>query len=683
MEIILAKTAGYCIGVKTAVDKLYQQIEQGETNLVTYGPIIHNKHVTQDLAKRGVHAIESMESLNGIAGTVVIRTHGIPPKVYDYMEGNNISYKDYTCPFVKKIHRIVQNEYAKGRNIIIIGNAAHPEIIGINGFAKDTSITVQTLKQAQELQLEQDKNYSVVVQTTFHIENFEKIVEVLKNKAENIEIYNTICSATTERQIEAGELSKKVDKMIVIGDKSSANSNKLYEVCKENCENTYFIENIDEIELNIFETRDKIGITAGASTPAAVIKEAVTKMSKLENDTQQTFEEMLDSSLITLHTGDVVKGTVLQITNNEISVNLNYKSDGIVARDELSDDPNADPKEMFSVGDEIEVYVMKVNDGDGNVILSHKRIEEQKNVATIETAFKEKTVLKGKVVDVVKGGLMARINGVKVFVPSSQVSSRFVDDLHKFKGQDLDFHIIEFNRERRRMVAGRKELAQQEEQRKKQEAIAQLEVGMEVEGTISRMVGFGVFVDLGNIDGLIHITELSWNRNKKPSSLFNVGDHVKARVLKIDVEKLKISLSIKDMLGDPWNDAKEKYPIGSIVVGRVVRMVKFGAFVELESGVDGLIHISQISKNHVSRTEDILRIGQDVHVKIIDLDKENKKISLSKKEADAEMEAKESSQQEPDQLTEEKTEETQEGYNENKTDATEEVDKEDTTETEV
>ena len=635
MEIILAKAAGYCIGVKMAVDKLYDQINQGDTPLATYGPIIHNKHVTNDLTKRGVHIIDNFE--NVADRTVVIRAHGVPPKVYDHMDKNNIKYKDYTCPFVKKIHRIVEREQASGNIVIIVGEPSHPEIIGINGFAGNMGVVIHTLEQASELTLEQGKAYSVVVQTTFQSSMFEEIVATLKNKAENLKIFDTICDATIKRQSEAVELSKKVDKMIVIGDKTSANSNKLYKVCKQNCENTYFIESINEIELNIFKTNDKIGITAGASTPAAVIKEAVTKMSELENNNQQTFEEMLDSSFVTLHTGDVVKGTVLQITNNEVSVNLNYKSDGIITKDELSDDASVNPKDMFNIGDEIEVYVMKVNDGDGNVLLSRKRIEEQKNVATIEEAFKEKTVLKGKVVDVVKGGLMARINGVKVFVPSSQVSSRFVDDLHKFKGQELNFHIIEFNRERRRMVAGRKELAQQEELQKKQEAIAALEVGMKVEGVVSRMVGFGVFVDLGSIDGLIHITELSWNRNKKPSSLFNIGDKVEARVLKIDPEKLKISLSIKNLLGDPWDKVEEKYPVGSIVEGRVVRMVKFGAFVELESGVDGLIHISQISKNHVTKAEDILKIGQDVQVKIIDLDKENKKISLSKKEADTEL----------------------------------------------
>lgn len=632
MEIILAETAGYCIGVKMAVDKVYENLKTKD--IVTYGPLIHNKHVTDDLKQKGVDIIENLENVQD--KTVVIRTHGVHPKVYNVMDKNNINYIDYTCPFVKKIHRIAEKQKNEGRNVIIIGDPAHPEIIGINGFSQDSSLVVKTIEDANSLVLEKDKPYSVVVQTTFQTSVFNEIVEIIKTKADNVIISNTICNATFERQSEAEELSKKVDKMIVIGDKSSSNSNKLYIICKKNCENTYFIESISEIELNIFSANDKIGITAGASTPAAVIKEAVSKLSELEKN-DQTFEEMLESSFVQIHTGDIVKGTVLQITNNEVSVNLNHKSDGVISKDELSDEPNVDPKTLYNVGDEIEVYVIKVNDGEGNVILSRKRIEEQKNIATIEEAYKEKTVLKGRVIDVIKGGLMARINGIKVFVPSSQVSSRFVDDLHKFKGQELNFQIIEFNKERRRMVAGRKELAIKEEIQKKQEAIEKLEVGMEVEGKISRMVGFGIFVDLGNIDGLIHITELSWNRNKKTTSLYNIGDTIKAKVLKIDAERLKVSLSIKDLLGNPWDNLEEKYPVGSIASGKVVRMVKFGAFVELENGVDGLIHISQISVKHVTKVEDILEIGQNVSVKIMDIDKENKKISLSKKEADLEL----------------------------------------------
>ena len=634
-KVILAQTAGYCIGVKMAVDGVYENIDQYKQ--VTYGPIIHNKHVTGDLKTRGVKIITALDELKMVKEdeTVVIRAHGVPPIAYETMDKNQVNYKDYTCPYVKKIHRIVKKHTENGDTVIIVGEHVHPEIIGINGFTGDTSLVVRTHEEAQALTLDPGKNYVVVVQTTFITPVFEEIVEIVKNKAENVSVYNTICSATIERQDEAEELSKKVTKMIVIGDRTSSNSNKLYKICKKNCEDTYFVESIAEINLNNFVKSDIIGITAGASTPTAVIKEGFITMSNLDNE--QTFEQLLESSFKNLHTGEVVKGEIIQVSGNEVHVNLNYKSDGVIHRNELTDDANLDLKTAYKVGDMIEAVVLRVNDGEGNVQLSHKRIEEQKHLADLEEAYNNKTVVTGKVVDVIKGGMMARIFGVKVFVPSSQAASRFVEDLNQFKGKELNFHIIEFNQEKRRILAGRKELAAAEEVAAKTAAIAKLEEGMVVTGTVSRMVGFGVFVDLGDIDGLIHISEISWNRNKKPSSLFEIGDKIEVKILTIDREKLKISLSVKDLLGDPWADVAGKFPEGSLAKGKVVRMVKFGAFVELENGVDGLIHISQISTKHIARAEDALRIGQDVNVKIMEIDMEAKRISLSKKEADLEL----------------------------------------------
>ena len=629
MEIALAKSAGFCFGVKNAVEGVYEELKNQP--LVTYGPIIHNKHVTEDLEANGVRIIENFGQLKN--ETVVIRCHGVPLDVFEYMDKNNINYIDYTCPYVKKIHKKVKQNQDSGYEIIIIGDKNHPEVIGIHGHAQNKALIIKDSEEAKNISFDKSKKYVVVVQTTYKKNVFEDTVAIIKASHPEIEIHNTICNATSIRQEEAIKLSQNVQHMIVLGDKSSSNSTKLYEVCKNNCKNTYFIENISEIRLNIFKTNDRIGITAGASTPPAVIKEALYNMN--ENDkNNQTFEEMLDSSFITLHTGDVVKGSIIQITHNEVSVNLGYKSDGVISKDEMSDDPSFDPKAFFNIGDEVEAIVLRVNDGEGNVLLSRKRIADQKNIALIEEAFNNKSVVKGKVVDTVKGGLMVMICDVKVFVPSSQISSRFVDDLTSFKGCEFDFNIIEFNREKRRMVAGRKELAQQEERRKKQAALEKLEAGMEVEGTVSRIVGFGVFVDLGDIDGLIHITELSWVRNRKPSSLFAVGDKVRVLVLNVDREKEKVSLSAKALEGDPWADIEEKYAVDQVVEGKIVRMIQFGAFVELESGVDGLIHISQISRKRIGKVEDVLKIGEIVNVKIIGVDKENKKISLSKKEVD-------------------------------------------------
>lgn len=348
----------------------------------------------------------------------------------------------------------------------------------------------------------------------------------------------------------------------------------------------------------------------------------------------ENFEEMLDQSLITLHTGDVVKGTVIGVNNGEVSVNLGYKSDGIIPKNEFSENPDIDPADVVKPDDEIEVYVVRVNDGEGNVLVSRKRLEANKGYEEIEEAFNNKTVIKGKIIDIVKGGLIALINNKRVFVPSSQISNRFVEDLNEFKNKEFDFNILEFDKSKRRIIAGRKELVQKEIAAKRQQIFESINAGDRIEGTVSRIVDFGAFVDIGGVDGLIHISEMSWGRVKKVSDVLSEGDKVTVTVLDVNSEKGKISLSLKDINNDPWKSAPEKYTIGNIVEGKVVRMVPFGAFVELEEGVDGLIHVSQISYKHIAKPDDVLEIGQVVKAKVTDFDAENKKISLSIKEAD-------------------------------------------------
>ena len=636
-EVLLAETAGFCVGVKMAVDKTYAQLDQLEPgrNLATYGPIIHNKHVTGDLENRGVPILTDLEQTPDDT-TVVIRSHGVPREAYETMAQKAIPYQDYTCPFVKKIHRIGEKEYNAGKKIIIVGDHVHPEIIGINSFSGGESIILKTMEEVEQLVLDENQAYAVVVQTTFQDKVFEEIAAAIKAKrhyANQVTVHNTICNATLERQSEADELSKKVDAMIVIGDPSSANSNKLYKICKENCENTHFVQSIQDLDLNYFQKSVRIGITAGASTPVAVIREAVSTMSELNND-EKSFEEMLNETMVPLHSGAVVKGTVLSVSPVEVSVNLNYKADGVISKDELSEDPTYDPTKEFKTGDEIEVFVVKINDGDGNVILSRKRIEDQKNKQLIEQAYENQDIVRGKVIDIVKGGLIALIFGVRIFVPASQMSGRFIQDLKQYKDQELDFKIIEFNRERNRMVAGRKELAMAEEAASREALISSFTVGSEVTGKVSRIVEFGLFVDLGGVDGLVHLSEISWDRKANHKKLFTEGDSVTVRIMKIDTEKQKISLSIKDIQGNPWLGIEERFPVGSLVDATVVRLVTFGAFAEIEPGIDGLIHISQISHKRVEKPEDALSLGDNVKVQIVEISQESRKISLSKKMAD-------------------------------------------------
>lgn len=641
MEIITAKSAGFCFGVNRAIEACYNEIEKGG-RIVTYGPLIHNKNVNKDLENKGVKSVDTLDGCEG--ATVIIRSHGVGKAVYDELERRNIHYVDGTCPFVKKIHNIVRKKRDEGYEIIIIGDGKHPEVIGINGWCDNSAITIDNVDDAQKLILDDEKKYAVVVQTTFRESKYYDILKILKEKSKKITEENTICSATEERQTEAVKISQNVDKMLVIGDKGSSNTQKLYEICRKNCRNTYYIETIEDLVLNNCKFNDKIGITAGASTPPAIIKEVITTMSEMDGvkntmeGEELTFEQMLNDSFVTLHTGDVVKGTVISTAGEEVSVNLGYKSDGIIPRGEFSSDASVVPSKVVQPGDEIEVFVVRVNDGDGNVLLSKKKVESQKGMEEIEKAFEEKATVTGKVVKIVKGGLIAVANGIQVFIPSSQVAGRFVEDLSVYDGTELTFNIIELDRAKHRIIGGRKALLAKEAEEKKAAVFATLEAGKKVTGTVSRITDFGAFVDLGGVDGLIHISEMSWGRISNPKEVLSEGDTVEVVVLDVDKEKSKISLSLKDVNPNPWTMAAEKYVVGSVVEGKVVRMVPFGAFIELEPGVDGLVHISQIANKRVEKPEDELKIGETIKVKVIDVNAEQKKISLSKKEAEAPVE---------------------------------------------
>ena len=636
----MAESAGFCFGVKRAIEMAYAAIKT-EHPLYSYGQLIHNKTVTDDLAAKGLQITEDLDSME--AGTLLIRSHGVGKELYDKAEEKGLRILDGTCPFVKKIHQIVQQQQEAGKGILVVGDGAHPEVIGICGWCQNQAVILEDEQAAREKDIPPKDSYAVVVQTTFRQEKFDKILQILQERGISMQVFQTICSATEKRQTEAEELSKCVDKMIVIGGKNSSNTQKLVEICAKNCGNTVHIETICDLVLNNFGKDDKIGITAGASTPPAIIKEVVVTMSEalenavqnLEGSEEATFEQMLEESLVTLHTGDVVKGTVIQVVNEEVSVNLGFKSDGIISRGEFSSDPNVIPSKTVQPGDEIEVFVVRVNDGDGNVMLSRKRIETQKGIEEIETAYNDKTVVTGVVEKVVKGGLIAVVNGVNVFIPSSQVSNRFIEDLSVFNGQKLEFNIIEVDRVKRRFIGGRKALVEQEIAAKRAALFETIQAGSKVTGTVSRLTDFGAFVDLGGVDGLIHISEMSWGRISNPREVLKEGQTVEVFVLDVDKEKGKISLSLKDADMNPWKLAADKYAVGSIVEGKVVRMVPFGAFVELEPGVDGLVHISQIANKHVVKPEDELKVGEMIKVKVLEVNPEQKKISLSKRQADA------------------------------------------------
>lgn len=642
MEIEIAKSAGFCFGVQRAMDTVLDAAKASKNKLYTYGDLIHNKEAIRLLEEKGVSVCYDLKDVKNTDSTVFIRAHGVPPNIFDEINEKGFDCVDLTCPYVKKIHKIV-DKAKKDSIIIIIGDRMHPEVVGINGWAGGNAVIINTTEEATALNPNDfDKKVTLVVQTTFNHLVFESIKTILLEKFNDINIFNTTCTATAIRQKEAINLSKNCDIMLVVGDKKSANSKKLYDLCVQNGKKTFFLETFYDLELKNFKKDVKIGITAGASTMRKTLKEVAQFMSEFEKnvDNEQfedsmSFAEMLEGSLVTLHNGDIVKGSVISISSTqEVSVNLNFKSDGIIERGEYSSDPSVVPSQELKPGDEIEVFVMKVNDGDGNVLLSKKRLESQKNMEFVEKAFENNEVIEVKVVEIVKAGLIGLYKGVRIFVPYSQVSNRYVEDINVYKGTTLNIKILELDKTKRRIVGGRKELARAEEEARRAEVFAKLENGQKVSGTVSRIVDFGAFVDLGGVDGLIHISEMSWGSIRNPKEVLKEGQTVTVVVLDVNREKGKIALSLKDVSEDPWKNIEERYQKGQIVTGKVARIAPFGAFVELEEGVDGLVHISQISAKRIEHCEDELTPGEEIKVMIMELDPAKRKISLSKKEVD-------------------------------------------------
>lgn len=631
LEIIVAKTAGFCFGVNKAVSAVNELIDDEKGQIYTYGPIIHNEQVVGELTAKGVKVVNCVDDIDK-TGSIVIRAHGITPEIYEEIKSRNMTIIDATCPYVKKIHYLVKEKKEEGYQIIIIGDRQHPEVIGINGWCDNAAIILDSVSEAEALPQSQNKA-CVVAQTTITYEKWKNINDCLKKKYENIIKFDTICNATSKRQSEAEEIAGQVDMMLVLGGKNSSNTQNLYEICKKHCANTVKIETSGELPPVDIKNIKKIGITAGASTPDWVIKEVIQRMEELnKHDNEMSFKEAFENFDVKLESGKVVKGKIIGYNNSEVFIDLGYKSDGIIPVDEFSDDPDFKPEKLLKVGDEVEVYVVRVNDGEGNVLLSKKKVDAIKGWDDIEAAYENKTTVKAKVVDVVNGGVIATANGVRVFIPASQISDRFVKDLKEFLKHVLNVRIVEFNKQKRKVVGSAKVILQEEKATVANEFWSNVEIGKMYKGTVKSLMDFGAFVDIGGVDGLVHISELSWGKIKHPSDVLKVGDQVEVYVMEVDKEKGRISLGYKKTEDNPWFKAEEKYAVGNVIKGKVVRLVPFGAFVELEPGIDGLVHISQISNVRIAKPGDVLEIGQEVEAKVTELNLETKKVGLSIKE---------------------------------------------------
>ena len=634
MNILLAKTAGFCYGVNRAVDLVEEAIASGKPT-VTLGPIAHNRHLVGRFDAQGVRVVTTLDEIPA-GSTVVIRSHGIPRRIYEALQNMDVEVIDATCPSVKRIHGLVAKAEKAGRQPIIIGTPTHPEVEAIAGWCEHPLVFSDAESLENWLNLSPEHRnlpVTVVSQTTSTQFLWNSCKKIIKKVCTNHEIFDTICRATENRQAEAAKLAESCRAMIVVGDRNSSNTGRLAHICAEHCANVALVDSADELDPATYRCYDTIGITAGASTPAWIIKEVYQTMSEMNNTVdavaEESFEAMLENSIKTLNTGDKVFGTVTAIGSTEVQIDLGTKHAGYIPYDEVSADPSVKPEDVLKVGDEIEVFVVRVNDQEGTVQLSRKKLEGMKVWDDVEKACEEKTPVEGIITEENKGGVVANVKGVRVFIPASQTGVAKGGDLSELKGQTVKLRITEFNRARRRVVGSIRDINREARKAAVEKIWSEIEVGKKYTGTVKSMTSYGAFVDIGGVDGMVHISELSWGRIKSPEEVVKVGDTIEVYVIKFDPEKRKISLGYKTPEMNPWNQFCAKYNVGDVAHVKIVKIVDFGAFAEILPDVDGLIHISQVADHRVDKVSDVLAEGQEVDAKIIDVDNDRKRISLS------------------------------------------------------
>ncbi|SHM74740.1 4-hydroxy-3-methylbut-2-enyl diphosphate reductase [Caldanaerovirga acetigignens] len=614
MQIILAEHAGFCFGVKNAIKLLDDLIKEGEKTY-TLGPIVHNRQVVESYEKQGIKAVELDDVKEG---NLVIRTHGVPPDVINQARQKGLNVVDATCPFVKRVHKLAKDLSDKGYFVVIIGDPNHPEVKGIKGWCGVDAAVIENEEDAREFYT--DKKVGVVVQTTQIEENVNKIMKILKEKLDIVFFYNTRCNATQQRQEAAKKVAEMVDVMLVIGGKNSSNTKKLAQVCKDTGARVYHIETADEIKSEWFSKAERVGITAGASTPDWIIKEVVAKMEQISK--KSDFSE-----------GQIVEGIVEKVTDKEVLVNVGYKSDGIIPLKELSYVPFASPSEVVKVGEKIKVMILKLEDKNGELILSKKRADVIEGWQKLEYIYKENGTVKGKVVENVKGGLLVNVEGLRGFVPASHADLKYIEDLASLVGKELNLKILEMDKDKKRIVLSHKLFLEEENEKAKEKIWEKVKEGQVIKGVVKKITDFGAFVDIGGFDGLLHISDMSWRRINHPSEILSENQELNVKVLKVDKEQKRISLGLKQLSPSPWQEVDKKYKVGQIIEGKIVKLTNFGAFVELEPGIEGLVHVSQISDKRVATPKEVLKEGQTVKAKILNIDAKEKKISLSIKQA--------------------------------------------------
>ena len=645
MKLIIAKSSGFCYGVSRSIELAEKACRDGK-KCYTLGQLIHNRQAVEKLEKQGIHEADSLDDIPD-GSTVIIRSHGVGRDEIERIGSRRLDLVDATCPNVARIHEIVSEASKRGEQVIVIGEAHHPEVEGICKWCNAPLVfrdDIELQRWLDESPENREINAAVVFQTTSSYSVAEVCNKIIKKQCTNFRIFDTICFATSKRQNEAREISSFCDCMIVIGGKNSANTQHLAEICRNNVSRMFFIENTDELDLSQFGEHDTVGIIAGASTPAWIIKEVGNKMCEEfeikelteENTTAEntenegeSFAEMLEKSIKTLHTGDKVTGTVTNITATEITVDLGTKQSGYIPLAELTDDPTLKVEDIVQIGSQIETYVMRVNDVEGTVQLSKKRLDAVKIWSDIEQYCADKTTVEGIVTDENKGGVVASVKGIRVFIPASQCGLPSGVETSTLLKNKVRLRITEVNRSRRRVVGSIRAVAYEERKAKAEKIWNEIEVGAKYTGVVKSLTSYGAFVDIGGIDGMVHVSELSWSRIGHPSEVLSVGQQVEVYVVSFDKEKKKISLGYKNPDDNPWKKFLETYSVGSVARVRIVKLIDFGAFAEILPGIDGLIHISQIADHRIGKPAEVLTVGEEVDAKIIAIDEDKHRISLS------------------------------------------------------
>ena len=635
MSVQVAVKAGFCFGVKRAIEMARDTVRNKEGPIFTLGPLIHNPQVVASLTEMGVNEVNDIKDIK--EGTLIIRSHGVSPALIEKAREQGLLIVDATCPFVRRAQDLAHELSEQGMRVVVVGDRDHPEVQGIVGWTNGKALVVENPEEADLLDI--DVQYGIIAQTTQMLENFDAVVEVIRKKGVGVKVCNTICSATKQRQQAALELARNVGVMIVAGGANSANTRKLADICHKSGTATYLIETADDLDPGWFQGIRTAGLTAGASTPDWIIEEVRRRMSDIEElkeqkqeQDQEQEESMKDTVEVkAVNTGDILKGTVVHISPDEVMVDIGAKSEGVIPIRELSCCEVNTPQDIVKIGDEIEVYVLKAEDDEGRLILSKEKADAEKSWVKMEEAMNSGEPVEGIVRDVVKGGLLVDV-GVRAFLPASLVERGYVEDLTKYLGQNITARVIEMNRGRKKVILSRKALMEEEYDMLRQEKLENLEEDQVVKGIVRRLTQFGSFVDIGGVDGLLHISEMAWHRINHPSEVVQVNDEIEVKILRIDREKGKISLGLKQVLPNPWDNVETKYPVDSVIVAKVVRLAPFGAFLQLEPGVEGLVHISHLAERHIAKPDEVVTEGEEVNVRVLSIDTGEKRIRLSIRE---------------------------------------------------